>query len=220
MFWMSRFVGILWYESERLMQNGKQCRPLIRLLLQEQSDQGSALFTQARLCQYWRSLWKIIWYECDTNDCVGLRSDTVSQNSNRKQFHLDNIICMEYHCICDFYLLHGFVWEIPYQTFTGIFYPPPPPHKIWRSLRGHTGLGLSVSVCPLHIAHGQQRLEIGSWNLIHEMCIKTKRAHICFLFRWTSHCRVMPRFRHCWPMEPCQQNNRRTAWARIMIFGS
>ena len=120
---------------------------LIRLLLQEQSDQGSALFTQARLCQYWRSLWKIIWYECDTNDCVGLRSDTVSQNSNRKQFHLDNIICMEYHCICDFYLLHGFVWEIPYQTFTGIFYPPPPPIKfeeVWGGILVWACLCLSV----------------------------------------------------------------------------
>ena len=70
-----------------------------------------------------------------------------------------------------------------------------------------------------------KQLEIGSWNLIYGMRMINKWTHIFFfLFRQTC-CRVMPLFRtlfgllHYKPMEPYQQNNWRTTWARIMSFG-
>ena len=46
-----------------------------------------------------------------------------------------------------------------------------------------------------YFAFGQERLEIGSLNLICGISMKNKRAHIFFLFRRTFHCRVMPLFR-------------------------
>ena len=62
------------------------------------------------------------------------------------------------------------------------------------------------SVRPLRFAFDQERLEIGSWNLIHGMCMKNKRTHIFFLFRRTCHCRVMFLFQllDYKPMRPCE----------------
>ena len=45
------------------------------------------------------------------------------------------------------------------------------------------------------LAYGQERLEIGSWNLMCGISMKNKRTRIFFLFCWTFHCRVMPLFR-------------------------
>ena len=63
---------------------------------------------------------------------------------------------------------------------THIFMPPTS-----KTLRGHIGLGLCV--CPLRLAYGQERLEIGSC-LICRISMKKKRTRI---FCRTFHCRVM-----------------------------
>ena len=53
---------------------------------------------------------------------------------------------------------------------------------------------LYVSIHPLRFAYGQERLEIGSWNLICGISMKNMRIHIFFIFCWTVRCRVMSLF--------------------------
>ena len=84
-----------------------------------------------------------------------------------------------------------------------------------KTLRGHIGFGLSVCVSvrasvTLCIRSRTILAMVGSWNLIHGMCMKNKRARIFFLFYRTCHCRIMPLFIlfqlfHCKPMESCEQ---------------
>ena len=85
------------------------------------------------------------------------------------------------------------------------------------------------SVCAsITLAYGQEQLEIGSWNLICEITMKFKRTRIFFSFpsdlSYQRHLhalfRCFFRLSRCKPVEPCEQNILRTAWAGIMIFGS
>ena len=68
-------------------------------------------------------------------------------------------------------------------TWRYLFMPPTS-----KKLRGHIGLGLCMCPCvgasvrPLRFAYGQERLEIGSWNLICVISMKNKRTCISFLF--------------------------------------
>ena len=100
----------------------------------------------------------------------------------------------------------------------------------FKENEGHIGLDLPV-VClcvraSVTLEYDQERLEIGSWNLICGISMKNKRTRILFSFpldfSLQSYAPFSTCFRlsHCKSMEHCEQNISRTAWARVMIFGS
>ena len=96
------------------------------------------------------------------------------------------------------------VWSM--QNFVTLLMPPN-----FEEVEGAYWFGpVCTCVCLLRIAYSQERLELGSWNLIYGISMKNKRTHIFFSFDFCK----------CKPMEPCEQNIWRTAWADDLInFG-